>query len=111
MKYLTNTLLLFFLITTSAKSFASGAVGAVSRLFPNGTSVSFRIVGDTCNTGNDYYFFTMDDTSGGDNLEIKRAWVSMLIASLNTGKPIVVKVDNCEPGSKAIQYIYQDMTF
>lgn len=76
--------------------------GTVERIFPNdGSSVYFRLSGDTCNTGSDYYYFNLGQANA-------KNWNALLLLAFAMGKPISVSLDNCDAGNKAIRYLFID---
>ena len=94
------------MLAALASTAANGAVtstGPVARIYPNdGSTVYFRVVGDTCIGPTGYYYFQMTQPNA-------KNWYSILMLSMATGKPIVVNVDVCETGvNKDIRYLYID---
>ena len=96
------------LVMISLPAQAETIHGKVFRIYPNGDTINFRLIGDTCNQGSEYYQFTYTDHADSDSNEIKRAWFAMLLAAFNTGKEVRVRVTNCEPGHKKVVYLYQE---
>jgi len=92
------------LLTPQANAVESS--GVVSRIFPNGNNVYFRLKNDTCinSATNDYYYIDMvNQKPAASN------WFAMLLAASATGKPVRVSVEACGvAGNTAIRYIYQD---
>lgn len=106
---------LFVVLVSAAFTPAYAAVtGKVSRIFPAGSgAVHFRIHGDACNTGNDYYTFDMNE--GAVNTTAAENWYTLLLSSAASGQEIVVRYvgdtdsASCETtGNKVITYIYAD---
>ena len=106
---------LFVMLVSAAFTPAYAAVtGKVSRIFPSGSGVVyFRIHGDTCNTGNDYYTFDMNE--GAVNTKAAENWYTLLLSSAASGQEIVVHYvggadsESCGvSGNKPITYIYAD---
>ncbi|WP_144405932.1 hypothetical protein [Kangiella geojedonensis] len=82
--------------------------GEVKRIYAVNDKVHFRIKGDDCITGSQYYYFKMNDTSANTVIDAKN-WYSMLLASAMAGKPVSVKVNSCPTeGSVEISYLYQE---
>lgn len=77
--------------------------GPVARIYPNdGSTVYFRVAGDSCIGPTAYYSFLMTQPNA-------KNWYSILMLSMATGKPIIVSVDACETGvNKDIRYVYID---
>jgi hypothetical protein len=58
----------------------------------------------TCNSSNAYYKFDLDT-------DLKKYWSSILLAAVNTGGKVSVRVEACSPTateSTRVMYIYQD---
>ena len=87
---------------------AAGTTGEVKRIYPNGDTVKFRIKNDTCITGNQYYYFRMND-SDSTGMYAAKNWYSMLLASAMASKSVSVSVASCPTeGNVEIKYLYQD---
>lgn len=92
----------------AAPSFAQFSTGKVKRIYPVNDTVYFRLQGDSCITGGQYYYFKMNETDASGKYAAKN-WYSMLLASAMAGKPVSVKVNSCPTdGHAKISYIYQD---
>lgn len=103
-----KTLLVLTLLLFAPTTFANFSTGEVRRIYPVGDTVYFRLKGDSCITGSQYYYFKMNDTDNS-GIYASKNWYSMLLASAMAGKPISVKVHSCpEEGHVEVSYLYQD---
>lgn len=103
MKKIIFTVMIYAL--TIPITYAGGQSGAVSRIYPHGDTIYFRVKGDECKTSanNKYWYFKLTHTAGN-------AWMAMLLAAATSGKPISFAYSgSCNDGiDEQITYIYQD---
>lgn len=98
-------LLCLLLVPSSMAAFSEGKV---KRIYLVNDTVHFRLKGDTCITGSQYYYFKMEDSSANSLIDAKN-WYSMLLASAMAGKSVSVKVNSCPTeGHARVKYLYQD---
>lgn len=93
---------------SSGAALGENITGEVKRIYPTRDTIYFRIKGDTCIQGNQYYYFKIDESDTIGKYAAKN-WYAMLLASSMASKPISVRVESCpQEGHVAISYLYQD---
>lgn len=96
----------FFVVCVSAN--AKVVTGEIKRIYPTSGTVYFRLKNDICISGNQYYYFQMNDSTNTGKYA-SHNWYSLLLASAHANKSVSVKVASCpEEGHVPVVYIYQD---
>jgi hypothetical protein len=107
-KYFIKLILISIFALPNIEVAAETIVGEIKRIYPTRDIVYFRIKGDTCISGGQYYYFQMNDSDNTGKYAAKN-WYSMLLASATSKIPVHVKVSSCPTeGHIEVDYIYQD---
>ena len=89
----------------SVNAYAGNPIGEVSRIYPSGSYIKFKLKNDSCSSGS-YYYFKMTNQQSEN-------WFAMLLTSAHSRKPIIVRLvgdaNACYPTvEQEVAYLYQD---
>lgn len=93
--------LIFILVFSAISVYGETIKGEVKRIYPTRNTVYFHLKNDTCISGQQYYYFSMNDKDNIGKYAAKN-WYTMLLASAMASKPVHVRVDSC-PGEGHVQ--------